>query len=197
MAFRFLQWLSKFLQWLSNFPQRLSAFQEIRENLFMARSIRKITIRASYFLPLAPQDSRLPLNNTNVSPNNQGKDLSIQGGVEMNDATTMEGDSVIIGGQNIVQDGLTFIQELLTTVDFNNDEDQASNPEEVEWEDDGIGGSSYYSKVENDSTDSSIKLSAKHIKKNQKISSQLLLMKILMIEVKVVSLTTAVSLKHL
>ncbi len=31
------------------FPQRLSAFQEIRENLFMARSIQKIAIRASYF----------------------------------------------------------------------------------------------------------------------------------------------------
>jgi hypothetical protein len=40
----------------------------------------------------------------------------------MNDATPMEGGSVIIGEQNIVQDGLTFIQELLTTVDFNNDE---------------------------------------------------------------------------
>jgi hypothetical protein len=82
----------------------------------------------------------------------------------MNDATTMEGDSVIIGEQNIIQDGLIFIQELLTTMDFNNDEDQASNPEEVEWEDDGIGGSSDYSEVENDSSDSSIKLSAKHIK---------------------------------
>jgi hypothetical protein len=56
-GFRFLQWLSaffngfpisstafRFLQWLSDFPQRLSAFQEIRENLFMATSIRKITI---------------------------------------------------------------------------------------------------------------------------------------------------------
>jgi hypothetical protein len=56
-----------------------------------------------------------------------GKDLFIQGVVEMNDATTMEGSSVIIGEQNIVQDGVTFIQDLLTTVDFNHDEDQASN----------------------------------------------------------------------
>jgi hypothetical protein len=48
MAFRFLQRLS-------NFPQQLSAFQEIRENLSMAASIQKITIRALYFLPLAPQ----------------------------------------------------------------------------------------------------------------------------------------------
>jgi hypothetical protein len=38
-----------FLQWLSNFPQQLSTFQEIRENLSMAASIRKIAIRASYF----------------------------------------------------------------------------------------------------------------------------------------------------
>jgi hypothetical protein len=38
-----------------------------------------------------------------------GKDLSIQGGVEMNNATPMEGSSVIIGEQNIVQDRVTFI----------------------------------------------------------------------------------------
>jgi hypothetical protein len=54
--FDFLQWLSaffngfplsstafQFLQWLSNFPKWLSAFQEIRENLFTAASIQKIT----------------------------------------------------------------------------------------------------------------------------------------------------------
>jgi hypothetical protein len=33
-----------FLQRLSDFPQWLSAFREIRENLFTAASIRKITI---------------------------------------------------------------------------------------------------------------------------------------------------------
>jgi hypothetical protein len=92
-----------------------------------------------------------------------GKDLSIQGGVEMNDATPMEGSSVIIGEQNIVQDGVTFIQDLLTMVVFNNDEDQASNSEEVKWNDDGSGGSTDYSEVENDSSDSSVKLSMKHI----------------------------------
>jgi hypothetical protein len=56
-------------------------------------------------------------------------------------------------------------------VDFNNDEDQASNYEEVEWNDDGDGGSTDYSGVENDSSDSSVKLSAKHIKikSNKKI----------------------------
>ncbi len=80
----------------------------------------------------------------------------------------MEGGSVIIGKQNIVQDGLTFIQDLLTMVDFNNDEDQASNSEEFDWEDDGIGGSTDYSEVENDSSYSSVKLSAKHMKKFKK-----------------------------
>ncbi len=40
---------SRFLQRLSDFPQRLSTFHEIRENLSMAASIRKIAIRASYF----------------------------------------------------------------------------------------------------------------------------------------------------
>jgi hypothetical protein len=39
---------------------------------------------------------------------------------------------VILGVQNILQDGETFIQDLLTMGDFNNDADQASNLEEVE-----------------------------------------------------------------
>ncbi len=46
-------------------------------------------------------DDRIDDENTIID---QGKDLSIQGGVEMNDATLMEGGSVIIGEQNIVQD---------------------------------------------------------------------------------------------
>ncbi len=90
-----------------------------------------------------------------------GKDLSIQSHVEMNNATPLEGSSVIIDKQNIVQDGVDFIQDLLTTVDFNNSEDQRSDSEEVKWTDDGGGGSTDYSEVENDSSDSSIKLSAK------------------------------------
>jgi hypothetical protein len=49
-------------------------------------------------------------------------------------------------------------------VDFNNDEDQASNYEEVKWNDAGDGGSTDNSEVENDSSDSSDKLSAKHMK---------------------------------
>jgi hypothetical protein len=48
----------------------------------------------------------------------------------MNNATPLEGGSVIFGEQIIVQGGVTFIQDLLTSVDFNNDEDQVSNSEE-------------------------------------------------------------------
>jgi hypothetical protein len=72
--------------------------------------------------------------------------------------TLMEGGSVNIGEQTIVQGGWTVMQELLTMVDFNNDEDQASNPEEVEYEDYGIG----------DSSDSSVKVRAIHVKKIKK-----------------------------
>jgi hypothetical protein len=64
-------------------------------------------------------DDRIDDKNTIID---QGKDLSIQDSVETNDATPMEGGSVIIGEQNIVQNGLT---------DFNNHEDQASNHEEL------------------------------------------------------------------
>jgi hypothetical protein len=93
-----------------------------------------------------------------------GKELSLQGGVEMNNATSLEGNSVILEQQNIEQDRVTLIQDLLTMVDFNNDEDQASNSKEVKLNDDGDGGYGDNSEVENDSSDSSIKLSSKHIK---------------------------------
>jgi hypothetical protein len=43
-----------------------------------------------------------------------GKDLSIQGDVEMNNATLLEGGSVFLGEQNIAQDGVFFIQDKLT-----------------------------------------------------------------------------------
>jgi hypothetical protein len=43
-AFQFSLMAFQFLQWLSNFPQRLFAFREIRENVFTAASIQKITI---------------------------------------------------------------------------------------------------------------------------------------------------------
>jgi hypothetical protein len=72
---------------------------------------------------------------------------------------------VILEEQNIEQDGKTLIQNLLTMVDFNDDEDQASNSKEFKWNDDGDGGYGDNSEVANDSSDSSIKLSLKHIKK--------------------------------
>jgi hypothetical protein len=62
--------------------------------------------------------------------------------------------------------------------------------------DDGDACYGYNSEVENDSSDSSVKLSLKHIKKQAK-SSESLLLKMMMIEVKAASLTTVVSLKHL
>jgi hypothetical protein len=114
----------------------------------------------------------------------------------MEKADEMEGSSVILGQQNIVHDRETFIQDQLTTVDFNNDEDQASNLKEVEWNDDGDGGYGDNSEVENDSSDSSVKLTWKRMKKNQTKSSELLMLKMMMIEVKAASLTTVVSLKH-
>jgi hypothetical protein len=64
----------------------------------------------------------------------------------------MEGGSLIIGEQNIVQDGLT---------DFNNHEDQASNHKEVEWKD-------YSSEHEIEFSDSSVKQSAKCINEKSK-----------------------------
>jgi hypothetical protein len=117
-------------------------------------------------------DSDDRINEGNITID-EGRDFLIQDGVEMNDASTiieqeiqednippiqlntlMEGGSVNIGEQTIVQGGWTVMQELLTMVDFNNYEHQASNPEEVKYEDYGFGNSS----------DSSVKGSAKHVK---------------------------------
>ncbi len=56
---------------------------------------------------------------------------------------------MILGEQDIVHDG----------------DDQASNSKEVERNDDGDGGYGDNSEAENDSSDSSIKLSWKHTKK--------------------------------
>jgi hypothetical protein len=83
--------------------------------------------------------------------NDPGKDLSIQGDVEMNNTTLLEGSSVILGEQDIVLDG----------------DDQTSNSEEVEQNDDDDGGYGDNSEVENDSSDSSVKLTWKRVKKNQ------------------------------
>jgi hypothetical protein len=136
-------------------------------------------------------DDRIDGENTIID---QGKDLFVQGGVEMNDATPMDDSSVIIVEQNIVQDGVTFITDLLTTVDFNNDED--SNSEEVEFDNDGIGGSTDIQKLKMIPEVHPSNL-AQNTLKNQKRSSQLLLKKMLMIGVKAASLTTVISLKHL
>jgi hypothetical protein len=77
----------------------------------------------------------------------------------MNNATLLEGSSVILGEQDIVLNG----------------DDQMSNSEEVERnDDDDDGGYGDNSEVENDSSDSSIKLTWKHMKKNQTKSSELL-----------------------
>ncbi len=57
MDSRFLQQLFDFLQWLFDILQWLLDFPRNPRNLFTATSIRKITIWASYFLPLAPQAS--------------------------------------------------------------------------------------------------------------------------------------------
>jgi hypothetical protein len=80
--------------------------------------------------------------NEEITIIDQEKDL-----FEMNDATSMEGGSVIIGEHNIVQDGST---------DFINHEYQALNHEEGEWED-------YSSEHRFAFSDSSVKQSAKHI----------------------------------
>ena len=60
----------------------------------------------------------------NISQGLQNKTVSNDVGMEK--ADEMEGSSVILGQQNIVHDRETFIQDQLTTVDFNNDEDQIS-----------------------------------------------------------------------
>jgi hypothetical protein len=67
----------------------------------------------------------------------------------MNNATPLEGSSVILGEQDFVLDG----------------DDQTSNSEEVEWNDDGDGGYKDNSEVENDSSDSSVELTWKLMKK--------------------------------
>jgi hypothetical protein len=84
--------------------------------------------------------------------NDLGKDLFIQGDVEMNNAILLEGSSVILGKQYIVLDG----------------DDQTSNSKEAEWNDDGDGDYGNDSEVENDSSDSSIKFTWKNMKKKIK-----------------------------
>jgi hypothetical protein len=80
----------------------------------------------------------------------------------------LEGCSAILGEQNIVQDGVIFIEENMTSLDFDNAEDQASTPdEEFEWNDDsGV-----------------VSKDTKHMKKNRTRRTKMLLLKMMMIEV--------------
>jgi hypothetical protein len=54
------------------------------------------------------------------------------------------------------------MEELLNTAGFDNDRDQVSNPEEVKNDDGSIGYESFPGNC--DSSDSSIKVSTKHVK---------------------------------
>jgi hypothetical protein len=130
----------------------------------------------------------------NIIQGLQNKTVSNDVGMEK--ADDMEGSSVILGEQTIVHDRETFIQDLLTTVDFNNKEDQPSKLNEVKWNDDKDCGYRDNSDVENEFLDSSVKPGVKQ-KKNQTRSTKMLWLKKMMIEVKVASLTTVVSLKYL
>ncbi len=95
----------------------------------------------------------------------KGYKKTVSNDVGKEKADEMEGSSVILGEQNIVHDGEIFIQDHLTTVDFNNDEDQTSKFKDVEWNDDSDCGYGDNSEVENEFSDSSAKPSTKHIKK--------------------------------
>ncbi len=60
-----------------------------------------------------------------------------QGDVEQNNDSFLEGCSAILGEQNIVQDGVIFIEDKMTLLDFDNAEDQTSTlDEEFEWNND-------------------------------------------------------------
>ncbi len=60
-----------------------------------------------------------------------------QADVEWNNDPFLEGCSAILGEQNIVQDGVIFIEDKMTWLNFDNAEDQTStSDEEFEWNDD-------------------------------------------------------------
>jgi hypothetical protein len=76
--------------------------------------------------------------------------------------------SVILREQNIVQDGVIFIEDKLTSLDFDNAEDQTStSDEEFEWNDDS----------------GDVSKDVKHMKKNQRRRTKMLLLKKMMMEV--------------
>jgi hypothetical protein len=91
-----------------------------------------------------------------------------QGDVQQNNASFLEIGSVILVEQNIVQDGVIFIEDKLTSLDFDNAEDQTStSDEEFEWNDDRVV----------------VSKDAKHMKKSKQEENKMLLLKMMMIEV--------------
>ena len=102
--------------------------------------------------------------------NNDGMENTdeTQGDEEQNNDSFLEGCSVILGEQNIVQDGVIFIEDKMTLLNFDNAEDQTSTPdEEFEWNDDsGV-----------------VSKDMKHMKKNRTRRTKMLLLKMMMIEV--------------
>jgi hypothetical protein len=71
--------------------------------------------------PLNIQDIQNEHSNNNVGMEDTDK---IQGDDEQNNTSCLEGGSVIPEEQNIVQDGVLFIEDKLTLLDFDNAEDQ-------------------------------------------------------------------------
>jgi hypothetical protein len=92
----------------------------------------------------------------NIIQGLQNKTVSNDVGMEK--ADEMGGSSVILGEQNIVQDRETFVQDQLTRVDFNNDEDQTTKSKEVKWNDNSDCGYGDNSEVEKEFSDLSVKL---------------------------------------
>ncbi len=62
--------------------------------------------------------------------NNDGMENTdeTRGDVEQNNDSFLEGCSTILGEQNIVQDGVIFIEDKMTLLDFDNAEENGSHP---------------------------------------------------------------------
>jgi hypothetical protein len=124
---------------------------DVSQNII--QGLQNETVSKDVGMEKADETTNVNVETSFIDP---GKDLSIQGGVEMNNATPLEGSSVNIGEQDILLDG----------------DDQMSNSEEFEWNDDGDGDYKDNSEVENDYSDSSVKLGWKHMKKiKQKVQN--------------------------
>ncbi len=141
----------------------------------------------------ASTDSDVIIDVDNIA-NDEGRDLMIHDGFEMNDASTiirqelqvdnvthkqmitvMEGISKNIGEQMPIEGGSKDSEELFTMVEhteinifcgFDDARNEGSNPEEVKIDDGSIGYESLSANC--DSLDSSIKVSTKRIKETSK-----------------------------